>query len=65
MKRVDTKGKDKATIEKEVLALRTKLRDLAFKAAGARADNVKERRQAKKDIARLLTALRALSATAE
>lgn len=59
MKKIDVKGKDAAALNQEVQELRMKLRDLAFKSAGAATANVKERRQYRKDIARLLTALKA------
>ncbi len=61
MKKIDVKGKNKETLLKEAQELRLKLRDIAFKAAGAVTTNVKERRAYRKDIARLLTALKTAS----
>ena len=55
MKKTDYKGKDK----KELLALaaekRTALRNFRFGIAGSKVRNVKEGKNIKKDIARILT----------
>lgn len=59
MKKFDTTSKNTEELQAEVASLRAKLRGLAFKAAGAGASAANERRQIKKNIARLLTALRA------
>ncbi|HSE56959.1 MAG TPA: 50S ribosomal protein L29 [Candidatus Paceibacterota bacterium] len=58
-KKLDTATKNTGELQTEVATLRAKFRGLAFKAAGAQATSASERRQIKRDIARLLTALRA------
>jgi ribosomal protein L29 len=48
-----------ADLEKKLGTLREEERSLRFKAEGARSKNVKHLKNLKKDIARILTALRA------
>jgi ribosomal protein L29 len=49
-------------LEKNLATLREEERSLRFKAEGARSKNVKELKNLKKDIARVLTALNAQAA---
>lgn len=49
--------KEKDLTEKSLVSLREKLRNLKFKVEGAKSKNVKEVREIKKDIARILTGL--------
>lgn len=56
-KKESKKKSDKDLTEKSLLSLREKLRELRFKVEGSKSKNVKEVREIKKDIARILTAL--------
>lgn len=58
MKFQDLKQKPKDEIEKLLKDLREKLRQLRFDLVSGKVKNVKETREIKKDIARMLTVLR-------
>ena len=58
MKAAELRKKDKKDLEKNVLDLRKKLSDLRFKFSSGKLKNVKEMRNSKKEIARILTILK-------
>lgn len=57
MKKKGLKGISREDLEKKLLELEEKLRVLKFKAEGAKSKNVKEGRNLRKEIARVLTEL--------
>jgi len=58
-KKENLKGMDKVELTRKLEALQAHARTIRFKAAGAKSKNVKEGAHAKKDIARILTAINA------
>lgn len=58
MKTVELRKKTKAELEKLLIDRREKLRQLRFNLAAGKLKNVREIRQIKKDIARILTLLK-------
>ena len=58
MKFAELKNKPEAELKKTLSELRDKLRDLRFKTASKQLKNVREVRQIKKTIARILTLLK-------
>jgi large subunit ribosomal protein L29 len=55
MKTVELRKKDKKELEKTVHDLKKKLSDLRFKFSSGKLKNVKEAKNSKKEIARILT----------
>ena len=58
MKTADLRKKDKKELEKIVQEINKKLSDLRFKFSSGKLKNVKEMKNSKKDIARILTLLK-------
>ena len=58
MKKIDIKTKTEADMQKMLADKREALRVFRFGAAGAKTKNVKEGRAIRKDIARILTAMK-------
>lgn len=61
MKKKETVKKNKDDLIKELNEKRLNLRDLRFGLAGSKNKNVKEIKTIKKDVARILTALRGMN----
>ena len=59
-KTIEVAGKNKEALLKEVQELRVKLHGATFKAAGSHAKTGAEERNIKRNIARLLTAIRGM-----
>lgn len=59
MKIRELRQKSKAELQKTLIDLRDKLRELRFNLAGGKVKNIKEIHQTKRDIARILTLLNA------
>ena len=57
MKKIDVKGKNKGELEKTLQEKREAIRVFRFGTAGGRAKNVKEGRNNRRDVARILTEL--------
>ena len=58
MQIAELRKKDKKELEKTVLELRKKLSDLRFKFSSGKLKNVKEIRNSRREIAKILTILR-------
>jgi ribosomal protein L29 len=58
MKKKEITKKNDSDLLKELDEKRLKLRDIRFGLAGSKSKNVKEQKMIKKDIARILTALK-------
>ena len=58
MKAAELRKKDKKELEKTVFELRKKLSDLRFKFSSGKLKNVKEIKNSRKEVARILTILK-------
>ena len=58
MKIRELRRKSKKELQETLIGLRDKLRELRFNLAGGKVKNIKEIRQTKRDIARILTLLK-------